>query len=295
MSKMTQQNLPKRRRFRLDALNQLPNERGARPADTTALTRGAKPQAEIRPAGTQSIETAMQVLLALADIDQPIGVTEIGRRLGLHKSMVSRQLAMLKVADFVTQDSSNSRYALGLGLLPLAAKVLSAHRLSGTSRVRLEALAKTTREIVTMSGWDGRNAINLDQFGRVDPKLPLAPPGRLNPAHCTATGKAFLAELNADALANRLSEPLARYTKLTITDPRKLRAEIDEIRRTGLAINHCEFIENTDAIATLVRPHDGARPYAIAITLPSPRANAVRVKAIGKELLKAAQDLAREV
>src|ERR1700760_1410639 len=157
MSKITQQSSPKRRRFDPDGLNRSPAERGARPA----VTRGAKSQAEIRPAGTQSIETAMQVLLALADIEQPIGVTEIGRRLGLHKSMVSRQLAMLKVADFVTQDSSNSRYALGLGLLPLAAKVLSAHRLSGMSRMRLEALAKTTREIVTMSGWDGRNAINL--------------------------------------------------------------------------------------------------------------------------------------
>lgn len=244
-----------------------------------------------RPAGTQSIETAMQVLLALADIDHPIGVTEIARRLHLHKSMVSRQLAMLKVADFVTQESTSSRYSLGLGLLPLAANVLAAHRLSGAARLRLEALAKATRETVTHSGWDGQNAINLDQFGRPDATQLLAPPGRLNPAHCTASGKAFLAELSPEALSQRLALPLARFTDLTVTDPVALTAEIDRVRSTGLAYNRSEFIPDTVAIATLVHPSDGSRTYGIAITLLSRRATEERLTELGEELLQAARDL----
>lgn len=248
--------------------------------------------AEPRPAGTQSIETAMQVLLALADMDRAMGVTEIARRLNLHKSMVSRQLAMLKVADFVSQDNVSSRYRLGLGLLPLAANVLSAHRLSGRARLRLEALARATRETITHSGWDGQNAINLDQFGRVDPSEPLAPPGRVNPAHCTASGKAFLAALGPEALARRIEQPLTRFTEHTITDPAALRAEIDRVRETGLAFNRGEFIENTDAIATLVRPPDGARVYGIAMTVPRRRAGGGRLEELGAELLATARELA---
>ena len=248
---------------------------------------------EPRPAGTQTIETAMQVLLALADMDRPIGVTEIARKLNLHKSTVSRQLAMLKVADFVSQDSASSRYRLGLGLLPLAANVLSAHRLSGVARLRLEGLARATRETITHSGWDGQNAINLDQFGRGDPSEPFAPPGRVNPAHCTASGKAFLAELSPEALARRIDRPLARLTDQTITDPTALRAEIELVRQSGLAFNRSEFIPDTYSIATLVRPQDGSRTYGIAITLPSRRAGAERLEELGAELIAAARDLAQ--
>jgi DNA-binding IclR family transcriptional regulator len=239
----------------------------------------------------KSIEHAIAMLLAFADATRPLGVTEIAESLGLHKSTVSRQLATLSRVDFVKRENGSARYTLGLGLLPLAAAALASHQIRASARSQLEMLAKETRETVTYSGWNGHDAVNLDQIRGPSAIQHIAPAGRLNPAHCTATGKVFLASLSEDALSERLSEDLKKYTEQTIVEPSLLRAHLKQVRSNGYAVSRSEFLTDVCAIAAPIISKDGLVHYAVAVTLPTFRASEQKLDLIVAQLLFTVKEL----
>jgi DNA-binding IclR family transcriptional regulator len=243
----------------------------------------------------KSIEHAIAMLLAFADATRPLGVTEIAESIGLHKSTVSRQLATLSRFDFVKRENGSPRYTLGLGLLPLAAAALASHQLGASARAQLEMLAKETCETVTYSGWNGHDAVNLDQIRGPGVIQHVAPAGRLNPAHCTATGKVFLASLSEDALSARLSEKLKKYTARTIVEPKLLRKHLEQVRSNGYAISKDEFLNEVCAIAAPIRSQDGLVHYAVAVTLPSYRASKQKLNLIIAQLLFTVKELSTSV
>lgn len=217
----------------------------------------------------KSIAHALEVLLAFSDARKPLGVTDIARQLSLHKSSVSRILTTLARAGFVDRDAQTGRYVLGLGILSLAGAVLASYQLPSAARRELELLAETTGETVTTSGWNGRQAVNLDQILGPGTIKNFSPPGRINPAHCTATGKIYLAYADDTLTSSILAEPLQRYTAKTIVDPEVLRRELQEVRRREVSLADREFIEDVAAIAAPVFNANGAVAYVIAVTMPS--------------------------
>ncbi len=68
----------------------------------------------------RSVDRAAALLLALGDSQGEAGVTELARRLGLHKSTASRLLATLQKRGLVEQDDETGKYRLGLVVIRLA-------------------------------------------------------------------------------------------------------------------------------------------------------------------------------
>lgn len=236
-------------------------------------------------AGAKAVEHATSVLLAFTDATRPLGVTEIATALGLHKSTISRQLATLARVDFVKRDAGSGRYTLGLGLLPLAAAALANHQVEASARSQLEMLAQETGETVTYSGWNGHDAVNLDQIRGPGAIQHIAPAGRLNPAHCTATGKVFLASLPDEVLAERLRASLKRYTEHTIVDSARLRKHLAEVRIKGYAISKSEFLDEVCSIAAPIVSPDKLVHYAVAVTFPTYRTTKDKIDLVTAQLL----------
>ena len=61
----------------------------------------------------RSVDRAAALLLALGECQGEAGVTELARRLGLHKSTASRLLATLQKRGLVEQDEESGKYRLG--------------------------------------------------------------------------------------------------------------------------------------------------------------------------------------
>ena len=94
------------------------------------------------------------------------------------------------------------------------------------------------------------------------------------PSYCSATGKALLAFLpwpDLDQLVDRID--LVQRGPRTLTSKKALLAELDQVRRTGVAVNDEELESALRSIAVPVRSRSGQVIAAVNIAIPwSPEA-----------------------
>jgi len=93
------------------------------PRHSAALGNGpaAEAVADLDRNSVRSVDRAVSLLLALGNVDSGVGVTEIARSLGLHKSTASRLLATLQKRGLVDQDGQSGKYRLGVAMVLLVA------------------------------------------------------------------------------------------------------------------------------------------------------------------------------
>lgn len=100
--------------------------------------------------GLQSVTRALRTLELIGEAEE-LGVTELSRRLGVHKATASRLAATLAERGFVERDRVSERYRLGFGLIGLAGAAMAGLDLPRLARPALEELADRTRETVNLA------------------------------------------------------------------------------------------------------------------------------------------------
>src|SRR5207244_719828 len=146
----------------------------------------------------RSVDRAAALLLALGDSQGEAGVTELARRLGLHKSTASRLLATLQKRGLVEQDDDTGKYRLGLVVIRLAERAERTLDLRGIAMPELERLARLTHETTGLGVVDGDKLLTVAQAD--GPNLIAVGDwtGRSVPLHCAAPGQVRL-PASADA------------------------------------------------------------------------------------------------
>src|SRR5258706_8143701 len=117
----------------------------------------------------RSVDRAAALLLALGDSQGEAGVTELARRLGLHKSTASRLLATLQKRGLVEQDEETGKYRLGLVVIRLAERAERTLDLRGIAMPELERLARPTHETTSLRLPDGDALLTAAQAADPDP------------------------------------------------------------------------------------------------------------------------------
>jgi DNA-binding IclR family transcriptional regulator len=247
-------------------------EHGANSIDAPARPR--------RDPFVTAVRHAVQILRSFSADAPQIGVSEIARRVGLHKSSVSRLVATLEQDHLVERDRETGRIRLGAGLISLAGPLLANIKVVEVARPYLAELAQRSGETISLSIWDGAGAVNLEQALGGNAIAHYAPQGSRNPAHCTASGKLLLAFAELDELERTLAQRLERYTPRTVCDPRKLRTELRGIRTRGHAVNVGEFALDVGAVAAGVQDSSGRVVCAITATVPMYRFETARKRAL---------------
>ncbi len=244
--------------------------------------------------GLQSVSRAVRSLELIAEAGE-LGVTELGRRLGVHKATASRLAATLAERGLIERDPATERYRLGFGLIRLAGAAMAGLDLVSSARPILEDLAQETRETVTIGVLSGEDVVSIDQVTGARSIVSVSWVGRRTPLHTTSTGKILLAFMDEGERERRLARPLERATKRSLVDPAQLRAHLDDVRRRGYAQTVEELEEGLNAVAAPVRQADGEVVAALSVSGPAFRVRPVDLPRLGRLTIEASERISRRL
>lgn len=242
----------------------------------------------------QSVDRAVTVLEILGR-EGPVGVSELSRRLGIHKSTVSRLLATLERRGIVEQQADGSRYALGVALARLGRSARENLDVVTMARPVAEELSRTTGETVNISVLEAGEVVNVDEVNRSDSVLGVSWLGRHTTLHNTSNGKVFLAHLDEQEVERVLGQELVATTAHTLTDPDRLREQLARIRELGYAWQHEELEPGLCAVAAPIHDSLGAVLATISVAGPSFRMTQDRVPELGRLTVEAAAGVSRRL
>lgn len=216
--------------------------------------------------GKQVIARAASVLKVLENQRSGLTLSQISKASGLPRTTVHRIVNALEAQQFVMSTTDGVR--LGPALVRLAA---SAHTdIISIARPFIEALGRTTRETVDLCVYRGHHSVLVDQYPSDRELRVVSPVGTAFPIHCTAHGKAILAELPEDLLESLLDRRLEQRATNTINDKARLLKELEGIRKSGYAIDAQEHAMGVYGIGVFLRTALSDH-YAIAVAMPQLR------------------------
>ncbi len=244
----------------------------------------------------QSVAHALDVLEQFHGNVDEIGVTELSKRLKLHKNNVFRLLATLEARGYIEQNKITENYRLGLRCLQLGQTFIHQMGLLLQSRSVLEELSKTTGESAFVAIRKGSAIIPLDFVEPARAVRVVSFLGTVLPGHCTAAGKIYLAFEADGAPRQSVPENLERFTDRTIVEREALRDHMKMIGETGYAVERGEFVDDVNAVAVPVRDYTRSLVGTLAVVGPAHRlADEAVNHDIAPVLLKAGLELSKRL
>jgi len=216
----------------------------------------------------QVISRAISMLWVLRDHPEGLSLSQLAKETGLARSTVHRIISTLEAERFVASVGPNGKVRLGLGLASLGSAVST--DLRRELRPYLEGLSLEIDETVDLAVLDKDKALFIDQIAAPQRLQAVSGIGVTFPLHCTANGKAMLALLPEGQLMPLIPGKLPAYTPKTKTLRAELLAELDAVRKSGLAFDREEHNIGICAIGSAFRDPSGTIA-AISIPVPSIR------------------------
>jgi DNA-binding IclR family transcriptional regulator len=240
----------------------------------------------------QAVSHALDVLEQFRDHDEELGVTELSKRLKLHKNNVFRLLATLESRGYIEQNRATENYRLGVRCLQLGRSYVEQMGLLPQAHSVLRELARQTRETAFLAVLRGGAAVAID-VAETERTVRIASPlGELFPLHCTAAGKTLLAYESEDDAKALMGDTLSRFTDRTCVDRQALVAQLRTIASGGYVIDMGEHADDVRAVAAPVRDYTRTVIAALTVTGPASRFQAERLeKELAPLVVRAAQDL----
>lgn len=218
----------------------------------------------------QSLDRALEILELLSRSQGELGVTEIGAEVGLAGGTVHRLLSTLIFHGYVRQNPQNRKYTVGLKALTLASSARD--RLGSLAHPFLTELMEVSQESSNLAGLEKNSVVYIEQVPAPRMVRMFTEPGNRVPAHATGTGKVLLAYQPPEVIDSVLRRAgLPRFTPHTITDPERLKSELDDIREQGYALDSEEMEEGVRCLAAPVFSPDGHILVAMSISGPATR------------------------
>jgi DNA-binding IclR family transcriptional regulator len=235
---------------------------------------------------------ALKILELFSPAEPVLGVSEIGRRLGIHKSNVSRLVAALQSEGFLARTEAG-RYTLGLRLFAMGTNIPRSHVLYQAALLELCELRSVIGESAHLATLVGTDVIHIERLHSERLMKRVLSLKMNSPTHATSTGKVLLAHSPEELGERVIALGLRRHTSRTVTNPTEFRLELATVRATGYAVNREEFRYGTSSVAVPIIGADGRAIAAIAIVAPCDRLAGYRMANALLHLQKAGDRITR--
>ena len=241
----------------------------------------------------QSVSRALDILEAFTIGQGELGVTELSRKLKLHKNNVFRLLATLETRGYVEQDRDIGSYRLGMKTFEVASVFLHHLGLVKQSRPTLEQLARETDETASLGILEGPSVVCVDMVETTQPVRVVPHLGRRVPAHATALGKVQLAFRPQEELEElwKRDEPVT-VTPRTLAGVSRLAEELARVAEQELALEDEEFELGVRGVAAPVRDYAKRVVGALGVRGPASR---LTLERLGSEFAPRVRAAAQQV
>lgn len=212
----------------------------------------------------QSVTHALDVLEELAKGPGEIGVTELSKRLKLHKNNVFRLLATLELRGFVEQNKITEDYRLGAKLLQLGQAYRLNSSLVGRATPILRSLSEETAETVSLATYQNDFIQYPISFESKRPVRVSAREGISFAAKSCAVGRLLTAQLPDSFLAELLSSNTPQDAAI--------KSQLNDLRSSGQIIDRGASEADVVSVSRIIRDGSGTAVGAIEIVAPQYRA-----------------------
>ncbi|MBE0569112.1 MAG: IclR family transcriptional regulator, partial [Deltaproteobacteria bacterium] len=225
-----------------------------------------------------------------------LGVTELSKKLKLHKNNVFRILATLQSRNYIEQNKSNDNYKLGIKCLELGQIFIRQRGLLKQAKGILQELAEATGETSYISCLRGNEIVYLDAVEGTSTVRVVLRVGLHMPFYATASGKAMVAFESDEEIADRLAGEPRKFTKNTKNTPEALLQDLKEVREKGYATDLEEMEEGLRCVAAPIRDYTRKVIGAISLSGPANRVSDERiVEVLGSTILRATSTLSSKL
>ncbi len=231
------------------------------------------------------------ILAAFLPGDVRLTLTEICRRAGLPLATGHRLVRELTMAGFLERLPEGS-YRVGRRLWRIGAQAAEPRELRELALPYMADLYAVTRENVQLAVLDDDRVLCVERLRGPQSVPTISRVAGDLPLHATGVGKVLLAFADEETVERVLGRPLSGHTPATVTDPRRLRAELAEIRRTGLAHTQEEMSIGTCSTAAPVRGRGDRVVAALSVVVWRHSADLRRLDPV---VLSAARGLSRDI
>ncbi len=241
----------------------------------------------------QSVTRAIQIIRCFEN-NEELGVTEISKMIGLHKSTTFGLISTLEVNKLLEKNDFSGRYRLGLELFRLGTKVNSTLR--HIAIPYLEQLVKMYQETVNLVVMDDLSVIYLEKVESTrSMRISTMVGGRL-PLYCTAVGKAIMSNLPTEELHSMLNRmEFTKYTDRTLCNKESILRSLEKAKSSGYAEESEELEIGLSCVAAPIYNHFNNPFAAISLSGPTFRMNESFRKEISVTLKQFTQEISRKL
>lgn len=241
--------------------------------------------------GVQSVERIFALIERLAAHPGGASLQLLAQDTGLAKSTVHRLLNSLVQLGYAGQDAESGHYRLTLKMFELSSGIVDRMDIMGVARLHLERLAQRTGEAVHLVIRDGRDIVYIYKT-ESGPMRMSSRVGLRSPLYCTGVGKAILATLPAEDVAEIWSHSHPhKLTARTVTDLAQLQAQLAEVRANGYAVDDEENELGVRCVAVAIPGPDGRAESAFSISGLTPYMTPERIRRIAAMALDSRTDI----
>ena len=217
---------------------------------------------------SQTIAKAIELLDALAAVDEAKTVQSLAKKLKLHRNKVVAMLTIMEQKGFIERDPQLATYRLGLHSFGMAQRILQNADMLRIVRPVMEDLAKKHAEAISFAVLDRDEVFFLDVVDTVHHIQASEMVGQRFPFFTNAAGKAIKSLSSLDLLERIHGR---RRDRSGLPDPQELRDELAEIRKAGVAIDVGGFGDGVVTVAVAIRDYGGKVVGALTMLIPSIR------------------------
>jgi IclR family transcriptional regulator, KDG regulon repressor len=220
----------------------------------------------------KSLKRSIQILNSFTLQKKELGITELSKKLNLHKSTIHRILVTLEDENIVMKNKISQKYRLGMKLFEYGNITIDQFEIKKYALPIVEDLAKKTEESIDLNIIIDDKRVSVEKIESLHEIRAIIQLGRSLPLYCGGSGKAILAFLPASKIERIISkENLISLGPKTITDQSILREHLKEIRKNGYAQSFEERVSGSSSIAAPIFDYKGNVIASISISGPITR------------------------